>query len=103
MLKEGRGVLCARCRRSGCAELGLNSDGREQQPRWLGTPFTVTVDLLGNGCTTGVSIHDRAATIRALADPSTRATDLGRPGAHQPAACPPERCAAPSGGIPRPR
>ncbi|MBQ2489661.1 MAG: GTP cyclohydrolase II, partial [Bacteroidales bacterium] len=46
----------------------------------LGTPFTVTVDLLGNGCTTGVSMHDRAMTIRALADPATQPSDLGRPG-----------------------
>ena len=45
----------------------------------MGTPFTVTVDLL-EGCTTGVSAHDRAATIRALADPKTKAEDLGRPG-----------------------
>jgi 3,4-dihydroxy 2-butanone 4-phosphate synthase/GTP cyclohydrolase II len=44
------------------------------------TPFTITVDLLGNGCTTGVSTHDRAATIRALADPKTHPSDLGRPG-----------------------
>ena len=46
----------------------------------LGTPFTVTVDLLGNGCTTGVSMHDRAMTINALANPDTKASDLGRPG-----------------------
>ena len=52
----------------------------ENNTSLLGTPFTVTVDLLGQGCTTGVSIHDRAATIRALADPATRPSDLGRPG-----------------------
>jgi 3,4-dihydroxy 2-butanone 4-phosphate synthase/GTP cyclohydrolase II len=46
----------------------------------LGTPFTVTVDKLGGGCTTGVSMFDRAETIKALADPNTRPTDLGRPG-----------------------
>ena len=79
MLKEGRGVLCAPLSEERCAELGLNMM-EENNTSLLGTPFTVTVDLLGNGCTTGVSIHDRAATIRALADPSTRATDLGRPG-----------------------
>ena len=79
MLKEGRGVLCAPLSEERCAELGLNMM-EENNTSLLGTPFTVTVDLLGNGCTTGVSIHDRAATIRALADPATRATDLGRPG-----------------------
>ena len=79
MLKEGRGVLCAPLSEERCAELGLNMM-EENNTSLLGTPFTVTVDLLGNGCTTGVSIHDRAATIPALADPATRATDLGRPG-----------------------
>ncbi|MBQ3914756.1 MAG: 3,4-dihydroxy-2-butanone-4-phosphate synthase, partial [Paludibacteraceae bacterium] len=44
------------------------------------TPFTVTVDLLGHGCTTGVSMHDRAASINALADKTMKATDFGRPG-----------------------
>ena len=79
MLKEGRGVLCAPLSEKRCDELGLNMM-EENNTSLLGTPFTVTVDLLGNDCTTGVSIHDRAATIRALADPATRATDLGRPG-----------------------
>ena len=79
MLKEGRGVLCAPLSEDRCAELGLNMM-EENNTSLLGTPFTVTVDLLGHDCTTGVSIHDRAATIRALADPATRATDLGRPG-----------------------
>ena len=79
MLKEGRGVLCAPLSEKRCTELGLNMM-EENNTSLLGTPFTVTVDLLGNGCTTGVSIHDRAATIRALADPATKPTDLGRPG-----------------------
>ena len=79
MLHEGRGVLCAPLSEERCAQLGLNMM-EENNTSLLGTPFTVTVDLLGNGCTTGVSIHDRAATIRALADPATRPTDLGRPG-----------------------
>ena len=79
MLKEGRGVLCAPLSEKRCAELGLNMM-EENNTSLLGTPFTVTVDLLGNDCTTGVSIHDRAATIRALADPETKPTDLGRPG-----------------------
>lgn len=76
MLKEGRGVLCAPLSEKRCDELGLNMM-EENNTSLLGTPFTVTVDLLGHDCTTGVSIHDRAATIRALADPATRATDLG--------------------------
>lgn len=79
MLHEGRGVLCAPLSEERCARLELNMM-EENNTSLLGTPFTVTVDLLGNGCTTGVSIHDRAATIRALADPATRPCDLGRPG-----------------------
>ena len=79
MLFNGRGVLCAPISESRCAELELNMM-EENNTSLLGTPFTVTVDLLGQGCTTGVSIHDRAATIRALADPKTRPADLGRPG-----------------------
>lgn len=79
MLKEGRGVLCAPLSEERCDELELDMM-EENNTSLLGTPFTVTVDLLGHECTTGVSIHDRAATIRALADPATRPTDLGRPG-----------------------
>ena len=79
MLKEGRGVLCAPLSEARCAALELNMM-EENNTSLLGTPFTVTVDLLGHDCTTGVSIHDRAATIRALADPATRPSDLGRPG-----------------------
>lgn len=79
MLHEGRGVLCAPLSEKRCEELGLEMM-EENNTSLLGTPFTVTVDLLGHDCTTGVSIHDRAATIRALADPATRPSDLGRPG-----------------------
>ena len=79
MLKEGRGVLCAPLSEERCKELELDMM-EENNTSLLGTPFTVTVDLLGHECTTGVSIHDRAATIRALADPATRPSDLGRPG-----------------------
>ena len=79
MLHEGRGVLCTPLSEERCAQLELNMM-EENNTSLLGTPFTVTVDLLGEGCTTGVSIHDRAATIRALADPATRPSDLGRPG-----------------------
>ena len=65
MLSNGRGVLCAPLSESRCEELELNMM-EENNTSLLGTPFTVTVDLLGQGCTTGVSIHDRAATIRAM-------------------------------------
>ena len=75
MLKEGRGVLCAPLSEERCEALELNMM-EENNTSLLGTPFTVTVDLLGHDCTTGVSIHDRAATIRALADPSIRPADL---------------------------
>ncbi len=77
MLHEGRGVLCTPLSEERCAQLELNMM-EENNTSLLGTPFTVTVDLLGHDCTTGVSIHDRAATIRALA--ATRPSDLGRPG-----------------------
>lgn len=79
MLKNGRGVLCTPLTTERCHELNLDMQVHDNTSL-LGTPFTVTVDLLGKGCTTGVSMHDRAATIRALADPSTQASDLGRPG-----------------------
>ena len=79
MLKEGRGVLCTPLSEQRCAELELDMM-ESNNTSLLGTPFTVTVDLLGEGCTTGVSIHDRCATIRALANPNTKPSDLGRPG-----------------------
>jgi len=79
MLKNGRGVLCSPVTEDRCKELNLDMQVHDNTSL-LGTPFTVTVDLLGNGCTTGVSMHDRAMTIRALADPNTKPSDLGRPG-----------------------
>ncbi|KWW29551.1 MAG: 3,4-dihydroxy 2-butanone 4-phosphate synthase / GTP cyclohydrolase II [bacterium P3] len=79
MLKNGRGVLCAPITEQRCKELNLDMQVHDNTSL-LGTPFTVTVDLLGKGCTTGVSMYDRATTIRALADPATQASDLGRPG-----------------------
>ena len=78
MLQNGRGVLCAPITISRARELELQHQV-EENTSMLGTPFTVTVDLL-EGCTTGVSAHDRAATIRALADPNTKPSDFGRPG-----------------------
>lgn len=79
MMSYGRGVLCAPLSEERCDALDLpmqvssNTSIHE-------TPFTVTVDKLGGGCTTGVSMFDRAETIKALADPKTQPSDLGRPG-----------------------
>lgn len=78
MLRYGRGVLCAPITLSRARELDLPHQVQENTSM-LGTPFTVTVDLL-EGCTTGVSTHDRAATIRALADSARKPSDFGRPG-----------------------
>ncbi|MCH4156543.1 MAG: bifunctional 3,4-dihydroxy-2-butanone-4-phosphate synthase/GTP cyclohydrolase II [Muribaculaceae bacterium] len=78
MLREGRGVLCAPLTSERCRLLDLNMQV-EENTSVLGTPFTVTVDKL-EGCTTGVSMHDRACTILALADPDAKPSDFGRPG-----------------------
>lgn len=78
MLKHGRGVLCVPITEKRCAELDLMHQVTNNTSM-LGTPFTVTVDKL-EGCTTGVSAADRAATIRALADPASRPETFGRPG-----------------------
>ena len=78
MLTYGRGVLCAPVTIDTCNRLGLPHQVQENTSM-LGTPFTVTVDKL-EGCTTGVSCHDRAATIRALADPDSVPATFGRPG-----------------------
>lgn len=78
MLREGRGVLCAPITISRAIELGLPHQV-VNNTSVLGTPFTITVDKL-EGCTTGVSAADRAATIRALADPESTPQTFGRPG-----------------------
>lgn len=78
MLKHARGVLCAPITLSRCEELDLPHQVTDNTSM-LGTPFTVTVDKL-EGCTTGVSAHDRAATILALADPTSTPQTFGRPG-----------------------
>ena len=78
MLQHGRGVLCCPITEHRCAELDLMHQVANNTSM-LGTPFTVTVDKL-EGCTTGVSAADRAATIRALADPSSKPETFGRPG-----------------------
>ncbi|MEA5403702.1 bifunctional 3,4-dihydroxy-2-butanone-4-phosphate synthase/GTP cyclohydrolase II [Arcicella sp. DC2W] len=79
MIREGRGLMCVTLTEDRCKELdltmmvGSNTATHE-------TPFTVSVDLLGNGCTTGISAHDRSKTIQALVDEKTKPEDLGRPG-----------------------
>ena len=78
MLKYARGLLCAPITISRCKELDLPRQVSENTSM-LGTPFTVTIDKL-EGCATGVSAHDRAATIRALADPTSTPATFGRPG-----------------------
>ena len=78
MLTHGRGVLCTPITEERCEELELEMQSSANTSMYE-TPFTVTVDLI-EGCTTGVSIHDRAATIKALADVNTKPTDLARPG-----------------------
>ncbi len=78
MLKNGRGVLCAPLPEERCEELELTHQV-SNNTSMLGTPFTVTVDKL-EGCSTGVSTHDRAATIQALADPNSKPSTFGRPG-----------------------
>lgn len=78
MLREGRGVLCAPITISRAKELGLDRQVTDNTSI-LGTPFTVTIDKL-EGCTTGVSAHDRAMTILALADPLSTSKTFGRPG-----------------------
>ena len=79
MSKHGRGLICAPLLEDRCNELGLevmvNNNTALHE-----TAFTVSVDLLGHGCTTGISAHDRAKTIQALIDPQTKPEDLGRPG-----------------------
>ena len=79
MASVGRGLICAPLTESRCKELqldlmvGLNTDP-------LGTAFTVSIDYNGKGVTTGISAHDRAATVKSLTDPDTRPHDLSRPG-----------------------
>ncbi len=79
MATHGRGLICAPIVEERCDELGLElMVGRNTSLHE--TPFTVSVDLLGNGCTTGISASDRAKTIKALVDPATKSEDLGKPG-----------------------
>jgi 3,4-dihydroxy 2-butanone 4-phosphate synthase/GTP cyclohydrolase II len=79
MIKEGRGLMCVTLTEDRCAELGLNMMVGNNTSSHE-TPFTVSVDLLGHGCTTGISAPDRAKTIQALVDENTKPEELGRPG-----------------------
>jgi len=79
MITHGRGLLCAPLTEKRCAELDLPLMVQNNTVLHE-TPFTVSVDLKGQGCTTGISTHDRAKTIKALVDPATKPFDLGRPG-----------------------
>lgn len=79
MAQHGRGLICCPLTRERCAELKLDMMVGENTSLHS-TPFTVSVDLLGKGCTTGISAYDRAMTLNALVDPETKASDLGRPG-----------------------
>ncbi|MEI6817297.1 MAG: 3,4-dihydroxy-2-butanone-4-phosphate synthase, partial [Bacteroidota bacterium] len=79
MATHGRGLICTAITEDRCKELELemmvanNTSSHE-------TPFTISVDLLGHGCTTGISASDRSKTIHSLIDPETKPEDLGRPG-----------------------
>ena len=79
MSKHGRGLICAPITEQRCNELKLNLMVEDNTVLHQ-TPFTVSVDLRGHGCTTGISAHDRAATVQALINPETKPEDLGRPG-----------------------
>lgn len=79
MSTHGRGLICAPLVEERCEELGLDLMVRDNTALHQ-TPFTVSVDLLGHGCTTGISAHDRAKTVQALIDPTTKPEHLGKPG-----------------------
>lgn len=79
MSKHGRGLICVPLLEERCIELGLDLMVNNNTALHE-TAFTVSVDLLGHGCTTGISAHDRSKTIQALIDPHTKPEDLGKPG-----------------------
>ena len=79
MATNGRGLICASLTERRCKELELNLMVTNNTVLHE-TQFTVSVDLIGNGCTTGISVHDRAKTVLALVDDNTQPEDLGRPG-----------------------
>lgn len=79
MATHGRGLICAPLTEERCEELELNMMV-ENNTVLHHTQFTVSVDLIGYGCTTGISVHDRAKTIQSLVNPNTKPSELGRPG-----------------------
>jgi 3,4-dihydroxy 2-butanone 4-phosphate synthase/GTP cyclohydrolase II len=79
MATHGRGLICAPLVEDRCEELGLDLMVGKNTAEYE-TPFTISVDLIGNGCTTGISASDRSKTIKALVDPNTRPSELGKPG-----------------------
>jgi 3,4-dihydroxy 2-butanone 4-phosphate synthase/GTP cyclohydrolase II len=79
MATHGRGLICTPLTEKRCEELELNLMVKNNTVLHE-TQFTVSIDLIGQGCTTGISVHDRAKTIKALVDPATKPSDLGRPG-----------------------
>lgn len=79
MATHGRGLICAPLNEDRCVELGLELMVGKNTAAFE-TPFTVSVDLIGHGCTTGISAHDRFKTIKALVDPETKPEELGKPG-----------------------
>lgn len=79
MATHARGLICAPLIEARCNELGLELMVSNNNAQYE-TPFTVSVDLIGHGCTTGISALDRSKTIKALVDPGTRPEDLGKPG-----------------------
>lgn len=79
MATHGRGLICAPISEERCDNLGLEMMVRNNSAAYE-TPFTVSVDLIGHGCTTGISASDRAKTILAMIDPKTRPEELGKPG-----------------------
>jgi len=79
MATHGRGLICAPLNEDRCVELGLELMVGKNTAAFE-TPFTVSVDLIGHGCTTGISAHDRFKTIKALVDPEIKPEELGKPG-----------------------
>ena len=79
MATHGRGLICTPLIEERCDELGLEMMVDSNNSHF-DTPFTVSIDLIGNGCSTGISATDRAKTVKALIDPNTKPKDLGKPG-----------------------
>jgi 3,4-dihydroxy 2-butanone 4-phosphate synthase/GTP cyclohydrolase II len=79
MATHGRGLICTPLVEERCDELGLEMMVDSNNSHF-DTPFTVSIDLIGNGCSTGISATDRAKTVQALIDPNTKPKDLGKPG-----------------------